>query len=83
MDRLEHESRSASWLEIFKPRYIVRTHCAIFTHIWSQYTGTNAMMYYIVYIFEMAGLRGNQALYSASIQYVIVGEQSFIDEQSI
>ena len=29
------------------------------------------MMYYIVYIFEMAGLTGNNALLSASIQYVI------------
>ena len=29
------------------------------------------MMYYIVYIFEMAGLTGNQNLLSASIQYII------------
>lgn len=30
------------------------------------------MMYYIVYIFEMAGLTGNQNLLAASIQYIIV-----------
>ena len=30
------------------------------------------MMYYIVYIFEMAGLTGNQNLVAASIQYIIV-----------
>lgn len=29
------------------------------------------MIYYIVYIFEMAGLTGNTTLTSASIQYVI------------
>lgn len=29
-------------------------------------------MYYIVYIFEMAGLSGNQNLIAASIQYIIV-----------
>lgn len=74
--RLEHESRNASWFEIFKPRYIIRTHCAAFTHIWSQLTGTNVMMYYIVYIFEMAGLTGNQNLLSASIQYIIVSSPS-------
>jgi hypothetical protein len=31
----------------------------------------NAMMYYIVYIFEMAGIGGNNALVASSIQYVI------------
>jgi hypothetical protein len=29
------------------------------------------MMFYIVYIFQMAGLTGNNALISASIQYII------------
>ena len=29
------------------------------------------MMYYIVYVFQMAGLTGNVNLYSSSIQYVI------------
>ena len=33
------------------------------------------MMYYIVYIFEMAGLTGNQNLLAASIQYIIVSSQ--------
>lgn len=31
----------------------------------------NVMMYYISYIFAMAGLTGNVGLYSSSIQYVI------------
>ena len=69
--RFELQYKGISWLELLKPRNIIRVHCAIFSHIWSQYTGTNAMVYYIVYIFEMAGLTGNNTLVSASIQYVI------------
>ncbi|KAJ5212412.1 uncharacterized protein N7498_004058 [Penicillium cinerascens] len=67
----ERQYHSVSWLELFNSRNIIRVHCAIFTHIWSQMSGTNAMMYYIVYIFEMAGLSGNNTLISASIQYII------------
>lgn len=29
------------------------------------------MTYYIVYVFEMAGLRGNVALYSSGIEYAV------------
>ncbi|KAJ5684533.1 uncharacterized protein N7477_000878 [Penicillium maclennaniae] len=67
----ERQYQSLSWLELFNSRNIGRVHCAVFTHIWAQMTGTNAMMYYIVYIFQMAGLTGNSTLISASIRYVI------------
>lgn len=43
----------------------------VFTQIWSQLTGMNVMMYYIVYVFGMAGLTGNTNLIASSIQYVI------------
>ncbi|OQE39140.1 hypothetical protein PENCOP_c007G03414 [Penicillium coprophilum] len=68
---LERQYESTSWSELFNSRNIVRVHCGIFTHVWSQLSGTNAMMYYIVYIFQMAGLTGNNALLSATIQYII------------
>ncbi|KAJ5919868.1 hypothetical protein N7454_009703 [Penicillium verhagenii] len=68
---LERQYKSTSWWELFNRRNIIRVHCAIFTHVWSQMSGTNAMMYYIVYIFQMAGLTGNATLLSASIQYII------------
>jgi MFS family permease len=63
--------RSTSWLELVTRRNIVRLHVAIFAHVWSQYSGTNALMYYIVYIFQMAGLSGTTNLTIASIQYII------------
>lgn len=69
--RQENSYKSTSWGELFTRRNIVRLHVAFFTHIWSQYSGVNALMYYIVYIFQMAGLSGTTNLTISSIQYVI------------
>jgi len=66
----ERQNADVTYLELFKPKMINRTHIGIFTQIWSQLTGMNVMMYYIAYIFSMAGL-GSAALVSSSIQYVI------------
>ncbi|KAL1965695.1 hypothetical protein VTN77DRAFT_5195 [Rasamsonia byssochlamydoides] len=72
-DMCEFERRNAdvTYLELFKPNMLNRTHVGIFTQIWSQLTGMNVMMYYITYVFAMAGLNGNNLLVSSSIQYVI------------
>lgn len=50
---------------------INRTLTGMFCQIWSQLTGMNVMMYYITYVFEMAGYEGNTALLASSIQYII------------
>ncbi|KAJ6438778.1 sugar transporter [Purpureocillium lavendulum] len=72
-ERVQQEIQygSTSWAEVLSKRNIVRVHVAIFAHIWSQYSGTNALMYYIVYIFQMAGLSGTTNLTISSIQYII------------
>ncbi|KIX05864.1 uncharacterized protein Z518_03837 [Rhinocladiella mackenziei CBS 650.93] len=72
-DMCEFERRNAdvTYLELFKPNMINRTHIGVFTQIWSQLTGMNVMMYYITYVFGMAGLTGNTNLVASSIQYVI------------
>jgi hypothetical protein len=51
-DMCEFERRNAdvSYLELFKPHMINRTHIGMFTQIWSQLTGMNVMMYYITYV---------------------------------
>lgn len=59
------------WAELVDPKTFQRISCGIFVHIWTQLSGNNALLYYIVYIFEMAGLTGNNKLVAASIQYVI------------
>ncbi|KAH8424979.1 sugar porter family MFS transporter [Aspergillus melleus] len=71
MCEFERRNADVSYLELFKPTMINRTHVGIFTQIWSQMTGMNVMMYYITYVFAMAGLEGNNLLVSSSIQYVI------------
>ncbi|EFW19558.1 hypothetical protein D8B26_007771 [Coccidioides posadasii str. Silveira] len=72
-DMCEFEKRNAdvTYWELLKPNMINRTHVGVFTQIWSQLTGMNVMMYYITYVFAMAGLTGNTLLLSSSIQYVI------------
>lgn len=71
LPRLELQYKSTSWLQLVSRRNIVRVQVAIFAHLWAQYSGMNALMYYIVYIFRMAGLTGTNNLTIASIQYVI------------
>ena len=40
--------------------------------MWSQLSGMNIMMYYIVYVFEGAGLTGRRGnLIADSVQYVL------------
>jgi sugar porter (SP) family MFS transporter len=67
----EEHNKDASYLDLFKPGMINRTHIGIFTQVWSQLTGMNVMMLYITYVFGMAGLSGNANLVASSIQYVI------------
>lgn len=67
----EKKYRETPWRELLARRNLIRLHVAIFAHVWSQFSGTNALMYYIVYIFEMAGLSGTTNLTIASIQYII------------
>ncbi|KAJ6017267.1 quinate transport [Penicillium sp. IBT 35674x] len=71
MCELERQFGHVSYLDLFTPRMINRTIIALFTQIWSQLTGMNVMMYYISYVFTMAGYSGNSALLSSSVEYII------------
>lgn len=53
MVEFERQNADVSYLELFKPRMINRTHIGVFTQIWSQLCGMNVMMYYITYVFGM------------------------------
>ena len=59
---IERASAHVRYIDLFSPKYINRTHIGLFTQIWSQLTGMNVMMYYITYVFAMAGLTGNTLL---------------------
>ncbi|KIY46119.1 sugar transporter [Fistulina hepatica ATCC 64428] len=69
--RLERESAEIGYMDLFRPQLLSRTIAGVCIQMWSQMCGMNVMMYYIVYVFQMAGLTGNTNLISSSIQYVI------------
>ncbi|KAJ6096927.1 Major facilitator superfamily domain general substrate transporter [Penicillium sp. IBT 16267x] len=69
--RIAHQAKDVSFLALFGPKIWKRTLCGVSVQVWQQLLGGNVAMYYVVYIFEMAGMTGNSSLYSAVIQYVI------------
>lgn len=66
----ERANSDVTYWELLQPKMINRTHIGVFTQIWSQLTGMNVMMYYITYVFTMAGL-GSNVLLPSSIQFII------------
>lgn len=71
MVEFERRNKDASYLDLLKPNMLNRTIVGLFMQIWSQLTGMNIMMYYITYVFGMAGYSGNANLLASSIQYII------------
>ncbi|KAK3312650.1 general substrate transporter [Apodospora peruviana] len=74
MVEFERQNADVTYFELFKPKMINRTMIGVFTQIWSQLTGMNVMMYYITYVFTMAGLAsddGTGVLLPSGIQFVI------------
>ncbi|KAI9147639.1 High-affinity glucose transporter [Paramyrothecium foliicola] len=69
--RIAQESKDIGYLGLFGPKVWKHTVVGVSVQIWQQLLGGNVMLYYLVYIFQMAGLSGNVALTSSIIQYVI------------
>ena len=59
------------WAELYQPANAHRILNGIFVHIWTQLSGNNAVLYFVTYVLEMAGLTGNVNLLASSIQYVV------------
>lgn len=68
----ERTEGAKSYLDLFKgdnPRRVMLGCCL---QMWSQLTGMNVMMYYVVYVFQGAGLTGTRAnLIASSVNYVL------------
>ncbi|KAI9848048.1 MAG: hypothetical protein M1837_001150 [Sclerophora amabilis] len=69
--KISSESSELPVVGLFGPRMWRATTAGVAAQLWQQLLGGNVMMYYIVYVFNMAGLTGNVNLYSSAIQYVI------------
>lgn len=64
-------SKNTTYVDLFRKKNRKSSIVGISAQIWNQLTGMNVMMYYVVYVFEMVGFKGNTNLISSSIQYVI------------
>ncbi|KAI1253344.1 hypothetical protein MGN70_005552 [Eutypa lata] len=69
--RIAAESKDVNFMGLFGKKMWKRTAAGMSVQMWQQLLGGNVAMYYIVYIFSMAGMTGNSTLTSSIIQYVI------------
>ena len=49
MCEFEKKNSDVTYLELFKPHMLNRTHIGLFTQIWSQLTGMNVMSTYLIH----------------------------------
>ncbi|SCU91562.1 LAMI_0E06392g1_1 [Lachancea mirantina] len=68
---IDRAAMNFSYLHLFRSKTLPKTIVGVCAQMWQQLCGMNVMMYYIVYIFDMAGYSGNTVLVSGSIQYVL------------
>lgn len=54
--RIANESKDIGYLGLFAPGVWKRTMVGVSVQIWQQLLGGNVMLYYLVYIFNMAGM---------------------------
>ena len=59
------------WRKFIKNGMWRRTFAGMSVQAWQQLSGANVMTYYVVYVFEMAGLTGNVNLISSGVQYAL------------
>ncbi|KIM75302.1 hypothetical protein PILCRDRAFT_827406 [Piloderma croceum F 1598] len=68
----ERSEGAKSFLDLLKPGILRRVGLGCSLQMWSQLTGMNVMMYYIIYVFRGAGLTGTRGnLIADSVQYVL------------
>lgn len=68
----EKSEGAKSYLDLLKGNIPRRVFLGSSLQMWSQLSGMNVMMYYIVYVFQGSGLTGTRAgLIAASVQYVL------------
>lgn len=66
--RIAHEAKNVTFAALWGPTMWRRTLCGMSVQMWQQLLGGNVAMYYIVYIFQMAGMVSRlplQALFEA------------------
>ncbi|KAF7760096.1 hypothetical protein Agabi119p4_10772 [Agaricus bisporus var. burnettii] len=68
----ERSQGAKSYFDLLKDGNPRRVFLGMSLQMWSQLSGMNVMMYYIVYVFQGAGLTGTRGnLIASSVQYVL------------
>jgi len=68
----ERTEGAKSYSDLLRPGIMRRVGLGTSLQMWSQLTGMNIMMYYIIYVFRGAGITGTRGnLIASSIQYVL------------
>ncbi|KAH8111386.1 general substrate transporter [Phellopilus nigrolimitatus] len=68
----EKTEGAKSYVDLLKPGVLRRVFLGSSLQMWSQLTGMNIMMYYIIYVFQGAGLTGRRGnLIADAVQYVL------------
>jgi len=68
----ERTEGAKSYMDLFRPGVMRRVSLGMSLQMWSQLTGMNIMMYYVIYVFRGAGITGTRAnLIASSVQYVL------------
>ncbi|KAI8909275.1 sugar transporter [Powellomyces hirtus] len=62
----------SGWRRYIKNGMWRRTFAGLSVQAWQQLSGANIMMYYVVYVFSMAGIKGNANDIASLVQYVIL-----------
>ncbi|KAL2709791.1 High-affinity glucose transporter [Kluyveromyces marxianus] len=68
---LDAAAKNFSFKDLLRPKTRKKLFVGVCAQMWQQLCGMNVMMYYIVYVFNMAGYTGNTNLVASSIQYVL------------
>ncbi|KAG0164733.1 hypothetical protein DFQ28_009892 [Apophysomyces sp. BC1034] len=71
--KFDREQASHRYTDLFKPGMMYRVSLGVCLQIWQQLTGMNIIMFYVVYLFEQAGIGNSQeaTLLSSGVSYIV------------
>lgn len=71
--KFDNEQASHRYSDLFKPGIAYRVFLGVFLQIWQQLTGMNIIMFYVVFLFQQAGIGDSQesTLIASGVSYVL------------
>lgn len=79
----ERSQGAKSYFDLLKDGNPRRVFLGMSLQMWSQLSGMNVMMYYIVYVFQGAGLTGTRGNLIASVSLLVFSRRTYLIELMI